>query len=342
MGYFAQHDGFFDEALVNIKSKFLSNGATIWQLKSGMNDIKQTPIQTTQTPWLSVINELAWISVGGIVLLIIFFLSSNPELAFWLAPFRFGLGLLFVIYFPGYCLTAVLFPRRNDLDNIERVGLSLGLSIAWVSILALILNGLPTELSFWPIVTGEFVGTGIFIVTAVYRRASLPSHDVYAPAPILPRSWWQSKNSVEKRVLGSCLVALFLISGSLTVSLTAVSPQDRFTEFYMLGKAGLAENFPRTAVLGELTSVNIGIHNEEQQAKTYHIEIIHNDVWTSETTLLQTIEGIQLAAGHTWQEAVAWQMREAGSDQQVSIYLFIEGQDEPYRELRLWLDVQER
>lgn len=275
------------------------------------------------------------------LLLGLFVLDAVPQMAAIVAPFRFVLGLLMVLYLPGYCLTVALFPRRSDLDNIERVGLSMGLSIAWVSVLALLLNIFPSGLRFWPIVWGEVLGIGVFMATAVYRRYRLPRYELYTPAPLLPRHWWQQKNKVEKRLLWSCLAALVLIAVGVVVLLTAVSTQERATEFYMLSEAGLAENFPHQTTVDTPIGLILGIHNEEATAQTYRIEIVQRDVWTDTQTVLQIIEDISLASGETWQEAITWQMATAGNDQQVAIFLYADDDQLPYRELRFWLDVEE-
>jgi len=44
-----------------------------------------------------------------------------------------------VLFLPGYTLIATLFPRKDDLDGIERVALSFGLSIAITPLLGLAL-----------------------------------------------------------------------------------------------------------------------------------------------------------------------------------------------------------
>ena len=58
-------------------------------------------------------------------------------------PVRIVLGLLLVLFLPGYSLIAALFPGKGDLDGIERIALSFGLSIAVVPLLGLALNYTP-------------------------------------------------------------------------------------------------------------------------------------------------------------------------------------------------------
>ena len=48
------------------------------------------------------------------------YLTMPPILTALLAFVRLALGLAYVLYVPGYCLTAALFPRTEDLDGIER------------------------------------------------------------------------------------------------------------------------------------------------------------------------------------------------------------------------------
>ena len=45
-------------------------------------------------------------------------------------PVRVLLGLLLVLFLPGYSLIAALFPAKDDLDGIERITLSFW---AWAS-----------------------------------------------------------------------------------------------------------------------------------------------------------------------------------------------------------------
>src|SRR5437867_3448634 len=53
---------------------------------------------------------------------------------------RVPLGLAAVLLAPGYALVAAVFPEHDDLDGGMRAGLSFGLSVAVLPLLALLLD----------------------------------------------------------------------------------------------------------------------------------------------------------------------------------------------------------
>ena len=73
------------------------------------------------------LNVLAVVLIGTIV----FFPSD---------VLRIILGLPFVLFFPGYVLVLALFPKKERVGSVERVVLSLGLSIVVEPLIGLILN----------------------------------------------------------------------------------------------------------------------------------------------------------------------------------------------------------
>ena len=88
-------------------------------------------------------------------------------------PVRIILGLLLVLFLPGYSLIAALFPRRDDLDGIERIALSFGLSIAVVPLLGLALNYTPFGIRLLPILVVLSVFTvSLAVVACVEAGAS--------------------------------------------------------------------------------------------------------------------------------------------------------------------------
>jgi len=89
-------------------------------------------------------------------------------------PVRIVLGLLLVLFLPGYSLIAALFPGKDDLDGIERIALSFGLSIAVVPLLGLALNYTPFGIRLVPILVVLSVFTVSLAVVAGVRRQGLP------------------------------------------------------------------------------------------------------------------------------------------------------------------------
>jgi uncharacterized membrane protein len=89
-------------------------------------------------------------------------------------PVRIILGLLLVLFLPGYSLIAALFPAKDDLDGIERMALSFGLSIAVVPLLGLALNYTPFGIRLVPILVVLSVFTVLLAVIACVRRQGLP------------------------------------------------------------------------------------------------------------------------------------------------------------------------
>ena len=89
-------------------------------------------------------------------------------------PIRIILGLLFVLFLPGYSLIAALFPRKDDLDAIERVALSFGLSIAISPLLGFTLNYSPFGIRLAPVLIVLSVFTISLALGAYVRRSRIP------------------------------------------------------------------------------------------------------------------------------------------------------------------------
>lgn len=69
---------------------------------------------------------------------VIFFLDASPFIFL-----RYFLTSLYILYLPGFALTETLYPKREDLQPFERLGLSIGLSIALIVGVGFLLNSLP-------------------------------------------------------------------------------------------------------------------------------------------------------------------------------------------------------
>jgi uncharacterized membrane protein len=92
-------------------------------------------------------------------------------------PVRIIPGLPLVLFLPGYALIAILFIRKDDLDGIERVALSFGLSIAITPLLGLALNYTPFGIRLTPILTVLSIFTISLAISAWIRRSRVPEGD---------------------------------------------------------------------------------------------------------------------------------------------------------------------
>jgi len=83
---------------------------------------------------------------------------------------RWVLGSVFVLYLPGYTLIQFLFSEKKELDSIERLALSVGLSLAVVPLIGLILNFLPWGIRLAPIIVSLSLFVVAFAILAAARK----------------------------------------------------------------------------------------------------------------------------------------------------------------------------
>ena len=252
-----------------------------------------------------------------------------------LAFLRAVLGLVYTLFIPGYVLQMAFFPRLTDLDGPERVALSFALSVAVLAPIALLLNYLPWGIRLWPIV----ISLGIYIVVCLavgmWRRVRLPAAKrIEVKFRFDLRGWWASQergNRIVYIILACTLSVVFLTTLSI---LLLPKPAEHFTEFYMLGSEGLAQDYPRQVTAGQTVALTVGINNQESVAAVYRIQ-----VKAGEQVLTQA-GPVALENGKTWEQALEFVLPAAGDDQQILLLLEREGQPAPYRSLRLWINVK--
>lgn len=252
-------------------------------------------------------------------------------LAWFDAPvlLRLPFGLLAVLLLPGYSLIALLFPRPGDLNVAERLALSIGFSLAVITILALGLHYSPAGVRFGPLVLAITLWTLLATAGASWRREQLPPRERYAVAvPRLPpRTLGRTTWLLLIVVIGAPLLAGVMLASVLS------TPPPPLTEFYVLGPEGLGENYPRTAQAGTPLTLTVGVSNAEGTPASYEIVVADG------ARPLARVGQIRLAPGQRWEGPVTFTVPAIGNDQQVSFQLFKDGRTDSYRQLRLWLDV---
>jgi len=115
-------------------------------------------------------NQASWYWITIILTLTTALLVFTvPENAFPLVYARYILGSIFVLWLPGYTFIKALFPEK-ELDNIERVALSIGMSLALVPITGLLLNYTPWGIRLTPITISLLALTFTFATAAIIRE----------------------------------------------------------------------------------------------------------------------------------------------------------------------------
>lgn len=246
---------------------------------------------------------------------------------------RIILGIPFVLFFPGYTLMAVLFPKREGISSIERVALSFGMSIAVVALIGLILNytpwGIRLESVLWS--TAFF----IFITAAIawIRRRRLPERERFGIEFHLTLSVWGT--GIQNKVISIILVLTVLGAlGMLGYVVAKPKVGERFTEFYILGLEGKATGYPQELKVREKGRVIVGIVNHEHEAVNYRLEVMIDGFKNNE------VEGFVLEHEEKWESEVSFTPEVVGDNQKVEFFLFRDSEAQPFSgSLHLWIDV---
>jgi MFS family permease len=184
--------------------------------------------------------DLILINVLSVLLILVIFLFPN-------SPVRIILGLPFVLFFTGYVSISALFPRQEELDIIERLTFSTGLSIAITPLIGLILNYTSFGIRVYSLMFSLFSFILLVSIVAIYRRRIVSQEDVFAPlAPDRNVDVVQVENSnevkSETRFLGNFFqkIKLEYIALPLFVALSLfVYHQNYFSYIFMVIAAAI-------------------------------------------------------------------------------------------------------
>jgi uncharacterized membrane protein len=228
---------------------------------------------------------------------------------------RIILGLLLVLVAPGYALSWLVFPDETRVSGIERLVLTLGLSIASVAVLGVVLNATPWGIRPVPITVGLAVTTTLSALLASRLR------------PVL-----------EVRLLDRATVATVGLAMSVAVAFAAVvvgatwlRPVERATAFYVLGDTGALEAYPRDTVIGGSITVTIGVENLEGAPATFRIGLPHGP---------EEVTTPALPHGGSWERSIVVPAPAVEGRSVLRFHLYRVDDVEPYRTVYLHVDVR--
>jgi len=268
-----------------------------------------------------------WAVLAAVLLTMVFVLVPPLNETF----VRTVLGLIMVLFLPGYSLISALFPGKKDLDGIERIALSFGLSIAITPLLGLILNYTPFGIRQIPSLISISIFTIICTIMAYIRRLKVDEKERFVLSftykPTLP------KKRIDKALTIILMVSILASIFALIYVIVTPKEGEKFTEFYVLGPGGMADNYPKNLKIGENGTVILGVVNHEYAPTNYTIRVM----WADE--LIGKIP-IRLSHNETFEREFVFSARGNGT-QKLRFLLYKEDLEEPYRTLHIIIDVSD-
>ncbi|MGA1793408.1 MAG: DUF1616 domain-containing protein [Thermoplasmatota archaeon] len=242
------------------------------------------------------------------------------------------------------------WPKGKGLDGLERVALSLGLSIAVTPLIGLVLNytydWAPDTLGIRlvPILVSQFAFILIVGGIAIYKRSRVPVEDRFAI--VIDLKVPEDYTFTDKTLTVGIVLMMVLSVGMLVYIIVVPREGESFTEFYILGPNHKAEGYPGNLMVGESSFLYIGIGNHEHRDMNYTLVMSVDpsasnapvssldNVTISRNTQPSML--VEVDEGKTREIQCNFSIRHTGSFK-LRFLLFREGEE--YRDLHIWTRV---
>ncbi len=229
-------------------------------------------------------------------------------------PLRVPIGIIFVLFAPGYALVATLFPERGEslakaaaletddqseshgldprfwnapwptrIDGIERVAYAVGTSLVVVPIITVSLDLTPWGIRLIPFMVAISTFTLITTAVATVRRWTIPPSERFR---VPYRSWLATGRTAvfdtrADAALNLLLIAsVILAAGSIGYAATVLPQDDEFSTIYLLSEDGELEGdgYPTDLEPGTRAEITVGIENREDRTVNYTVAVVEQEI----------------------------------------------------------------
>ncbi|SHL09376.1 Uncharacterized membrane protein [Haladaptatus paucihalophilus DX253] len=217
-------------------------------------------------------------------------------------PVRLSFGFLFLFFLPGYSLVAVLFPeasgnRESDggdegdgtstgfprrIDGIERITLSIAVSLAVVPLIGYLVSYSPWGLNLDPSLLAIGGFTIVCALAGAVRQWTLPESDRFSvPIEDAYARFTPDVSTVTSHVRPlNVLLVVSLVVATAGIVYTTTTPRsdERFTEFYLGTKnasgSTVTDAYPKNFTAGDAKHLRVGIGNHEYERSNYTVVVL--------------------------------------------------------------------
>lgn len=292
---------------------------------------------------------------------------------------RTVLGLLGVLFAPGYALVAALFPRERrggftslgdrigdpgTVTAVERLVLAVGLSVCLVPLLGIGLSYTPIAVPPAALLATVGYVTVALVPVAIARRALVAPAERFNPRFVVPlvaaanrlgAHAAQGPNIRAESVLSALVIVGLLVAASgIGVAVVTTGDGERFTEFYLVTEDPetgeyVAGGYPEEIRPGASETVHVGITNQEGARTDYTVVVMLQRLDEGGVAEQRTLDSfaLTLAPGETRREPHAITPDMTGEELRVTYLLYVGSPpagerpdtDNAYRNVHLWIDV---
>jgi len=246
------------------------------------------------------------------------------------------LNLLLIVFLPGYMLIAFLFPKKGDLDLIERVVLTVIFSVVITALTGMILNYTRPGIHI------ETMLLSLVLITLVLSALTILRRNRLSPEERLRYDFGKTYRNIgtifsQESKIGKFLSIIVVISLVLALTSTAyviTKPRQEasYSQFYILGPDGKINNYPNSLIAGQQGNLTIGIVNNENKQTTYRLLVKSNGQ-------VQLDETITLDNNQSTEIPFIFAVGNPGLMKMEFFLYKLPDNDNAYRYLNLWVNV---
>ena len=234
------------------------------------------------------------------------------------------LGILLVLFTPGYVLVAALFPGNKEIDWVERFALSAGLGLAVVALLGLALNFTPVGIRLIPVVSTTATFTILTGLGAHARRMDLPVGERLAFHLYVTLPSWKGYGNLDRALAIGLAASIAVATTTIAYAVLIPPPDERFTSFFVLGVSGGTFGYPTCLNTSQPETVIVGAENHEFATVNYSlridfvgVQVVHNITTDRNETVelnrtVQSWTNFTLTSGQNWTQPKTFQLGAVG------------------------------